>query len=105
MAKLYSAIATGGKAPRPEIAHLVPQRKQVFSLSRAQDSVLLEGLKAVLEAGGTAGASAIQGLTLGGKTGRRQKTGGPVPGGLAGVCPARNPRIGAPGFLRLSFAA
>jgi len=76
MAKLYSAFATKGQAPRPEIAHLVPQRKQVFSLNELQDSVVLEGLKAVLQAGGTAGASAIQGLTLAGKTGTAQITAG-----------------------------
>ena len=93
MAKLYTALATGGKAARPEIAHLVPQRKQVFSLTAVQDSILLEGLKAVLEAGGTAGASAIQGLTLAGKTGTAQNTGGPDHGWFVGFAPAENPKI------------
>ncbi|HZD85187.1 MAG TPA: penicillin-binding protein 2 [Gemmatimonadaceae bacterium] len=93
MAKLYSAFATGGQAPRPEIAHLVPQRKQVFQLSEIQDSVVLEGLKAVLEAGGTAGASAIQGLTLAGKTGTAQNTGGADHGWFVGFAPADKPKI------------
>jgi penicillin-binding protein 2 len=93
MAKLYSAFATKGQAPRPEIAHLVPQRKQVFSLSAVQDSVVLEGLKAVLEAGGTAGASAIQGLTLAGKTGTAQNTGGDDHGWFVGFAPADKPKI------------
>ncbi len=93
MAKLYSAFATKGQAPRPEIAHLVPQRKQVFSLSALQDSVVLEGLKAVLEAGGTAGASAIQGLTLAGKTGTAQNTGGDDHGWFVGFAPADKPKI------------
>jgi penicillin-binding protein 2 len=93
MAKFYTALATGGKAARPEIAHLVPQRKQIYTLSRMQDSVLLEGLKAVLEAGGTAGASAIQGLTLAGKTGTAQNTGGPDHGWFVGFAPADNPKI------------
>jgi penicillin-binding protein 2 len=93
MAKLYSAFATKGQAPRPEIAHLVPQRKQVFSLTSQQDSVVLEGLKAVLEAGGTAGASAIQGLTLAGKTGTAQNTGGADHGWFVGFAPADNPKI------------
>ena len=93
MAKFYTALATGGKAARPEIAHLVPQRKQIFTLSQNQDSVLLEGLKAVLEAGGTAGASAIQGLTLAGKTGTAQNTGGPDHGWFVGFAPADNPKI------------
>ncbi len=93
MAKLYSAFASKGQAPRPEIAHLVPQRKQVFNLSRLQDSVVLEGLKAVLEAGGTAGASAIQGLTLAGKTGTAQNTGGADHGWFVGFAPADKPKI------------
>jgi penicillin-binding protein 2 len=93
MAKLYSAFAARGQAPRPEIAHLVPQRKQVFSLSKIQDSVVLEGLKAVLEAGGTAGASAIQGLTLAGKTGTAQNTGGDDHGWFVGFAPADQPKI------------
>ena len=93
MAKLYSAFAAKGQAPRPEIAHLVPQRKQVFSLSKVQDSVVLEGLKAVLEAGGTAGASAIQGLTLAGKTGTAQNTGGADHGWFVGFAPADQPKI------------
>jgi penicillin-binding protein 2 len=93
MAKLYSAFASKGQAPRPEIAHLVPQRKQIFTLSKVQDSVVLEGLKAVLEAGGTAGASAIQGLTLAGKTGTAQNTGGADHGWFVGFAPADQPKI------------
>jgi penicillin-binding protein 2 len=93
MAKLYSAFAAKGQAPRPEIAHLVPQRKQIFQLSKVQDSVVLEGLKAVLEAGGTAGASAIQGLTLAGKTGTAQNTGGEDHGWFVGFAPADQPKI------------
>ena len=93
MAKLYSAFATKGQAPRPEIAHLVPQRKEVFRLTGEQDSVVLEGLKAVLEAGGTAGASKIEGLTLAGKTGTAQNTGGADHGWFVGFAPADHPKI------------
>lgn len=93
MAKLYSAFATKGQAPRPEIAHLVAQRKQIFNLSDVQDSVVLEGLKAVLEAGGTAGASRIEGLTLAGKTGTAQNTGGDDHGWFVGFAPADKPKI------------
>ncbi|HEY1953651.1 MAG TPA: penicillin-binding protein 2 [Gemmatimonadaceae bacterium] len=93
MARFYSALAMQGQAPRPEIAHLVPQRKQIFKLSQEQDSVLLEGLKAVLEAGGTAGASAIQGLTLAGKTGTAQNPGGADHGWFVGFAPADKPKI------------
>jgi penicillin-binding protein 2 len=93
MAKFYSALATQGQESRPEIAHLVPQRKQIYNLSQEQDSVLLEGLKAVLEAGGTAGASAIQGLTLAGKTGTAQNSGGADHGWFVGFAPADHPKI------------
>ncbi len=93
MAKFYSAIATKGEAPRPEVAHLVPQKKQIFHLTTQQDSVLLEGLKAVLQGGGTAAASAIQGLTLAGKTGTAQNTGGADHGWFVGFAPADHPKI------------
>src|SRR4051812_20952491 len=93
MARFYTALASHGQVARPEIAHLVPQRKQLFKLTGQQDSVLLEGLKAVLEAGGTAGASAIQGLTLAGKTGTAQNTGGEDHGWFVGFAPADRPKI------------
>ncbi|HEY8833367.1 MAG TPA: penicillin-binding protein 2 [Gemmatimonadaceae bacterium] len=93
MAKLYTALATQGQESRPEIAHLVPQRRQLYKLTKEQDSVLLEGMKAVLEAGGTAGASAIQGLTLAGKTGTAQNTGGADHGWFVGFAPADHPKI------------
>jgi penicillin-binding protein 2 len=93
MARFYSALATHGQAPRPEVAHLIPQRKQLYKLTRQQDSVLLEGMKAVLTGGGTAAASAIQGLTLAGKTGTAQNTGGEDHGWFLGFAPADKPRI------------
>lgn len=93
MAKLYSALATHGQESLPEIAHLVPQRRQLYKLTQEQDSVLLEGMKAVLEAGGTAGASAIQGLTLAGKTGTAQNSGGADHGWFVGFAPADHPKI------------
>ncbi|MFL5489333.1 MAG: penicillin-binding protein 2 [Gemmatimonadaceae bacterium] len=100
MAKFYSALAKGGKAPRPEIAHLVPQQKQIFSLSPQYQLTLLEGLKAVTEQGGTAAASAIQGVTstgekaiLAGKTGTAQNPGGEDHGWFVGFAPADNPKI------------
>lgn len=93
MAKIYSTFAAKGQAPRPEIAHLVPQRKQLYRLTAQQDSVLLEGLKAVLEGGGTAAGSRIEGLTLAGKTGTAQNTGGEDHGWFVGFAPADRPKI------------
>ena len=93
MARFYTALAMQGQQARPEIAHLVPQRKQLYNLTQQHDSVLLEGLIAVLEAGGTAGASAIAGLTLAGKTGTAQNTGGEDHGWFVGFAPADKPKI------------
>jgi penicillin-binding protein 2 len=93
MAKFYTALATDGRAARPEIARLTPDRKPIFRITADQKATVLEGLKAVLEAGGTAGASAIQGLTLAGKTGTAQNTGGPDHGWFVGFAPAENPKI------------
>ena len=100
MAKLYTALATGGMAATPEIARLTPQRKQIYKLTAAQNAVLLEGMKAVTEAGGTAAASQITGVSstgekvvLAGKTGTAQNTGGPDHGWFVGFAPADHPKI------------
>jgi penicillin-binding protein 2 len=100
MAKFYTALATDGQAARPEIAHLVPQRKPIFHLTAEQRQTILEGLKAVTEAGGTAAASALSGTTAGGvqatlagKTGTAQNTGGPDHGWFVGFAPADKPQI------------
>lgn len=93
MAKLYSTFAAKGQQPRPEIAHLVPQRKQIYRLTAEQEAGVLEGLKAVLEGGGTAAGSRIEGLTLAGKTGTAQTTGGEDHGWFVGFAPADRPKI------------
>ena len=100
MAKLYTALASGGMASRPEIAHLVSQRKAIYRLSPDLQTTLLNGLKAVTEAGGTAAASALTGTTssgeklvLAGKTGTAQNPGGADHGWFVGFAPADNPKI------------
>jgi len=100
MAKLYTALATGGTASRPEIAHLVAQRKPIYRLSPDLQNTLLNGLKAVTEAGGTAAASALTGTTstgekavLAGKTGTAQNPGGEDHGWFVGFAPADHPKI------------
>jgi len=100
MAKLYTALASGGMAARPEIAHLVAQRKPIYKLPPELQTTLLNGLKAVTEVGGTAAASAISGTTSGGeriklagKTGTAQNPGGADHGWFVGFAPADNPKI------------
>jgi penicillin-binding protein 2 len=100
MAKLYSGLAKGGTASRPEIAHLVPQQKPIYNIPPELQAALLEGLKAVTEGGGTAAASAITGTTstgekavLAGKTGTAQNPGGEDHGWFVGFAPANRPQI------------
>jgi penicillin-binding protein 2 len=93
MAKFYTALATDGTESRPEIAHLVPQRKQIFKLTGDQREAVLSGLKAVLEGGGTAAASKIADVVLAGKTGSAQNTGGDDHGWFVGFAPADDPKI------------
>jgi len=93
MAKLYTALASGGTAARPEIAHLVAQRKPIYKISPALQTALLNGLKAVTEGGGTAAASAITGTQLAGKTGTAQNPGGADHGWFVGFAPADHPQI------------
>jgi penicillin-binding protein 2 len=93
MAKLYTAVATDGYAVKPEIVRDTPVRTQIYNLSRVQDSTIRDALAAVLEAGGTAAASAIQGVALAGKTGTAQNPGKPDHGWFLGFAPANKPRI------------
>ena len=100
MAEFYTALANGGTATRPEIAHLVAQHRAIYKLSPALQQTLLDGLKAVAEEGGTASASALHGATaageqavLAGKTGTAQNPSGKNHGWFVGFAPADHPRI------------
>ena len=93
MAKFYTALATDGKYSRPGIARVTPERTAIFNLTREQDSTLKEALAAVVEAGGTAGASALVGMKLAGKTGTAQNAAGEDAdhGWFVGYAPANDP--------------
>jgi cell division protein FtsI/penicillin-binding protein 2 len=71
MAKFYSALATDGKAARPQIKAGPPERMQVVRLDDSQIEQLREALVGVVTQG-TAAASAIKGVQLAGKTGTAQ---------------------------------
>jgi penicillin-binding protein 2 len=71
MAKFYSALATDGKAARPQLKTGVPERMQVVRLDDQQIEQMRQALVGVVNAG-TAAASAIKGVQLAGKTGTAQ---------------------------------
>jgi penicillin-binding protein 2 len=71
MAKFYTALATDGKAARPEIVRGKPEREQIMKLTPEQLDQVRGALVGVV-AGGTASASAIKGVQLAGKTGTAQ---------------------------------
>jgi penicillin-binding protein 2 len=72
MARFYAALATDGLAPRPHFVRTSVDTTRVFTLDSATMLALRRGLIGVLSAGGTAAASAIQGIPVAGKTGTAQ---------------------------------
>jgi len=95
MAKFYTAIATDGRFAKPEIAKGAPQRQQIYRISQVEDATIKGALKAVLEAGGTAAGSRVEGLILAGKTGTAQNAAGEDKdhGWFVGYAPADNPKV------------
>ena len=98
MAKFYTALATDGKAARPQIKTGTPERVQVFRLTEDQIEQMREALVGVITQG-TGAASAIKGTQLAGKTGTAQ-TGKFDPSGaelnhawFVGFAPADKPSI------------
>ena len=71
MAKFYTALATDGRAARPQIKVGTADRAQVMQLSDDQMEQVREALVGVVNSG-TAAASAIKGVQLAGKTGTAQ---------------------------------
>ena len=71
MARFYTALATDGRAARPQVVRGKPERDQVIKLTPQQLDLVRGALVGVVE-GGTASASAIKGVQLAGKTGTAQ---------------------------------
>jgi penicillin-binding protein 2 len=71
MAKFYTALATDGRAAKPEIVRVKPEREQIVKLTAQQLDQVRGALVGVVE-GGTASQSAIKGVQLAGKTGTAQ---------------------------------
>jgi penicillin-binding protein 2 len=72
MARFYAALATDGSEPQLRVAQGNVERKKVINLPPDQMERLRDAMVDVLSAGGTAAASAIQGVTIAGKTGTAQ---------------------------------
>ena len=71
MARFYAALATDGSAPRPTIARTKIEREVLMHLTPEQLDQVRAALVGVVQ-GGTASQSAIQGVSLAGKTGTGQ---------------------------------
>jgi penicillin-binding protein 2 len=72
MARFYSALATDGFAPKPEIVRRRPERQKIMDLTEEQMAVLRNAMVGVTSAGGTAASAALTGVALAGKTGTAQ---------------------------------
>jgi cell division protein FtsI/penicillin-binding protein 2 len=99
MARFYSALATDGSEPTPQIKRGPPQRTRRISIDSAQIAMLRKAMMGVVSEGGTAAAAAISGVSVAGKTGTAQ-TMRFSPGGkplyyawFAGMAPANDPQI------------
>jgi penicillin-binding protein 2 len=99
VAKFYSALATDGSEPTPQIKRGPPQRTKALNISQDQLMQLRKAMMGALAAGGTAAASAIAGVSVAGKTGTAQtmrfnKNGQPLYyAWFAGMAPADDPQI------------
>jgi len=99
MAKFYSALATDGTEPVPRIRKGEAKQGAKMNLSPDQLALLRKAMAGVLQAGGTAAASALKGIAVAGKTGTAQtlrysKNGKPLYWAwFAGMAPAETPKI------------
>jgi cell division protein FtsI/penicillin-binding protein 2 len=100
MAKFYSALATDGTEPVPQIKKGEPKRGVKLSLSQDQLVMLRKAMAGVVASGGTAAAAQIKGIAVAGKTGTAQTMRNSKANGkplywawFAGMAPADNPKI------------
>ena len=95
MARLYTAFATDGSAARPSVARRPVERDKMLNITEEQLEALSLAMADVVSARGTAGASAIQGITIAGKTGTAQNSQDPETphAWFLGYAPAEEPKI------------
>jgi len=92
MARFYSALATDGAAPTPQIVAQPVERTQIVNLPPDKLQGLQLALADVVTRGTAAGAQ-IQGLTIAGKTGTAQNPPHPDNAWFVGYAPADKPQI------------
>jgi penicillin-binding protein 2 len=95
MARFYTALATDGRAAQPMIVKGNPKRERLFSLTPDQMEGLRTAMAGVVNVGGTAAASRINGVILAGKTGSAQNAQDATRdhAWFVGFAPADNPKI------------
>jgi penicillin-binding protein 2 len=93
MARFYTALATDGKAARPEIVSRNPERVQIMNLTEEQMLGLRLAMGDVVSARGTANSARIEGITVAGKTGTAQNPPHPDHAWFLGFAPADKPKI------------
>lgn len=102
MARIFTALATDGTAKNPEIVAGEPVTRRSFTLTPQQLDGLRLALVDVVSSRGTAGASAIQGVQIAGKTGTAQNSQDPNRdhGWFVGFAPVEDPKIVVAVFIQ-----
>jgi penicillin-binding protein 2 len=93
MARFYTALATDGRAARPEIVTRNPERVQIMNLTEPQMMGLRLAMAGVVSSRGTANSARVEGITVAGKTGTAQNPPHPDHAWFMGFAPADKPRI------------
>ena len=93
MARFYTALATDGKAARPEIVSRNPERTQIMNLTEPQMQGLRLAMAGVVSSRGTANSARVEGIAVAGKTGTAQNPPNPDHAWFMGFAPAERPRI------------
>ncbi len=93
MARFYTALATDGKAAKPEIVSRNPERTRIMNLTDAQMIGIRLAMAGVVSDRGTANSARVEGITVAGKTGTAQNPPNPDHAWFMGFAPADKPKI------------
>jgi penicillin-binding protein 2 len=93
MARFYTALATDGRAAKPEIVSRNSERTQIMNLTEAQMIGIRLAMAGVVSDRGTANSARVEGITVAGKTGTAQNPPNPDHAWFMGFAPADKPKI------------